>query len=402
MIRKIRPQTRPQFSCHHSLSWLAQYAEQTLIDSGVDVKHLWVVDSNEQCFDAKIPEDTIIDVLLTGSFFLRMLELPLWPVKQMRLWTLCEDTQSLISEAFKIPKVQIGLIPHPKTKNEKPNKSFEHFVYAGRLSWGKNIEALLALVSYLQHTTHPKLTLTIYGEKSDLPEESFGRVTDDHFDINELINRYSWKSPPFLKGNDPKWFNSLTQESHYISLSTSMYEDFALSPTEAAQQSCPLLLSRWGGHKHKDGAKLLNSSLIFKSFEPDWIKKIKTQLLAQELTSQSSSVYGSPLPFSLPEISSHEEVSKQVMDFVRKQSPEILLCFREAMDVYADSFKGRNFFYLYQKHFSSLETPSEIVFYGEESQKLELGLNPLFIPAGDSHLPEVMKLKMRVKTLYEF
>lgn len=90
------------------------------------------------------------------------------------------------------------------------------------------------------------------------------------------------------------------------------------------------------------------------------------------------------------------------MNFIHKQSPEILLCFREAMDVYADTFKGRNFFYLYQKYFSSLETPSEMVFYEEEPQKLNLSDHPLFIPAGDAHLPEVMKLKMRAKALYEF
>ncbi len=402
MIRKIRPQTKPQFSCHHSLSWLAQYAQKTLIDNGVDVKHLWVVDSNEQCFDVKLPDDVTIDILLTGSFFLRMLELPFWPIKKMRLWTLSEDSRNLISEVFKISQKQIGLIPHPETPATNTNESFKDFVYAGRLSWGKNIEALLSLVSYLQNTTHPSLTLTIYGEKSDLPEESFGRVIDGNFDIQELINLYPWKSRPALKGNDPEWFDRLSSDSHYISLSTSMYEDFALSPTEAAQHGSSLILSRWGGHKHKRGAKLLNSSLIFKSFEPNWIKEIKTKLLAQELTSISSSTQGQDLPFSLSENSSQEELTKHVMNFIHKQSPEILLCFREAMDVYADTFKGRNFFYLYQKYFSSLETPSEMVFYEEEPQKLNLSDHPLFIPAGDAHLPEVMKLKMRAKALYEF
>lgn len=401
MIKKIRPQTRPLFTCHHSLNWLAQYALRTLLENGVDVKYLWVTDNNDQCFDAKLPEDTVIDVLLTGSFFLRMLELPFWPIKKMRLWTLCEDSKKLISEVFKIPKEKIGLIPHPKTPDTKPNEHFKHFIYAGRLSWGKNIEALLSLVSFLQQTTHPHLTLTIYGEKSDLPEESFGRIAEGHFDIQELINLYTWKSPPTLLGNDPQWFNHILEDSHYISLSTSMYEDFALSPTEAAQHGSSLILSRWGGHKHKRGAKLLNSSLIFKSFEPQWIKEIKTQLLAQDITTTSCSRTGFDLTFFSTEISLQEDLSKQMMSFIHQQSPEILLCFREAMDVYADTFKGRNFFYLYQKYFSSLETPSEIVFYDERLKKLHLGDNPLFIPAGDSHLPEVMKLKMKAKTLYD-
>ena len=400
MIKKIRPQTRPQSSCHHSLGWIAQYAKETLIQRGVAVQYLWVIDDNQQCFDHGLPTDAIVDILLTGSFFLRMLELPYWPVKNIRLWTLSEDIKNLLVEVFKLAPESIGIIPHPPLPEIKTSCELNHFIYAGRLSWGKNIEALLSLTSYLQQTTHPHLTLTLYGEKSDLPEESFGRITDDDFDIHQLIQIYPWKNTPVIKGNNPQWFKELPAGAHYISLSTSMYEDFALSPTEAACNQTSLVLSCWGGHKHKKGAKLLSSNLIFKSFEPSWVKDCKTKLLAKELLT-AQLVTGQDLAFYGPQVTDHHQLQKLSLDFIHKQSPEILLCFREATDVYADTFKGRNFFYLYQKHFSSLSVPHEMVIYQEEAQPLNLGPSPLFIAAHDSHLPEVMKMKMRAKIVYE-
>lgn len=398
MIKKVHPHIRPLFACHNSLEWIANYTHKILFENGVNVKHLWLSDNNEDCFSKKIPDNEVIDILFTGSFFLRLLELPNWKIKEMRLWTLCPDIQQFVSEVFKIPKESIGLIPHPTLPEVGENKELRHLVYAGRLSWGKNIEALLALVSYLQHHTHPELELTLYGTTSHLPEESWGRITDEQFDLNTLIECYPWKKKPTLKGNDPKWFEKIDDQAHYISLSTSMYEDFALSPSEAGLHKTPLILSGWGGHKYKEGARLLSSNLIFKSFEPQWVKKEKTRLLTNELLSDSNKK-GEAFSFSKAINLKHADISPQVMSFIHKNSPEILLCFREGLETFADTFKGRNFFYLYAKYFSSLTSPKTLVFYSEENQELISDDSVLFLPDYDLHVPEVMRMKITAQTV---
>lgn len=399
MINKTHPHVRPLFSCHHSLQWISEYAQELLLQNCVQSNFLWVIDNNEQCFNGGIPHDQVIDILLTGSFFIRLLELPYWPVKEVRLWALSPDIRNFMSEVFKIPKEFIGLLPHPEIPKLAEKKELRHFVYAGRLSWGKNIDALLALVSYLQHTTHPDLELTLFGEKSDLPEESYGRINDNKFDIESLLQMYPWKKRPILKGNDPKWFDKIQENSHYISLSTSMYEDFAVSPSEAAQKNVPLILSQWGGHKYKKGATLLSQAFIFKSFEPQWVKLEKTKLLANQLIHGAKQT-GEDFKFSEAKALAHDELSSLMMSYIQKNSPEILLCFREAMDVFADTFKGRNFFYQYQKHFGSTILPDTMIFYKDEAQSLDLEGNVIFIPHYDQNLPEVMRWKMTAKKVY--
>lgn len=399
MRSKVAPQRQSRYACQESLDWIRSYTLSYFKDHEIQCDQLWMIDDNQEIFNNQLRDQGVVDIVLTGSFFLRLLELPFWPIENFRIWTFSHDLRETISLLFKIDKNLIGLIPHPKNNNsEVNNQAFRHFVYAGRLSWGKNIEALLALTSFLQHSSFPQLQLTLFGQNNQNPEESLGRMSGEDFDINKLLQQFKWVSPPNLMGYQPQWNQDLSKFSHYISLSTSMYEDFAVSPSQALEQ-LPAFLSNWGGHKHKEGAKLLSSHLIFNGHDPLWIKEEKTKLLAEHLLNDELAL-GSSINFHPAQALKKVELTSFSLDFIKQQSPEILLCFREALDAYADTTKGRDVFYRYRKQFGTPYQSSKVYIYNND----QVG-SPIFdkeetlIHEWDLYLPSVQRLLIKAEKI---
>src|SRR5690606_18579064 len=325
--------------------------------------------------------DKHTEVILTGSFLMRLIELPYWKLQEMRLWTFSSKLKKTLSEFLDINPNLIGLIPHPNHSKKELDLKSADLIYVGRLNWTKNIEALLCLTSYIQHHYSSEITLSLVGKPDDLPDESLGRVETLPFEmeLQKIINHLPWVNPPKLYGHQDNWKGFLNDKSHFISLSTSMYEDFGVAANEAGEK-VPTLLSSWGGHWDQSGAYLIPSEHIFHSYEAEWIKKRKTELLAQSMTQGIFYEAEEMTPY-IPVMSHHKELTEACLKFIDRHSPEILLLFREDLDTFADTDKGKTLFHRYRNHFSerfsSLRT---LHIYGEEAQDYPFSKEAFLIP----------------------
>ncbi len=244
-----------------------------------------------------------------------------------------------------MPADEIGVIGRPEKKIVKPGNNF---VYAGRLSFTKNIQGLLLFISELQKVS-PDTTLDLFGEFDNFPDESLGRFHPFSMkdSVMELIAKLPWSHKPVFHGEVPQseWPKLKRTHPAFISFSTSMYEDYGTAVEIATRKNWPALLSDWGGHAESSGFHI-PPRMIPEAFLPENIQVLKAQRLVTQFLEGKFS-YRSIDPKFIPE--SCKSLSQARVHFMTKTGPEILLCFREEMSHFADTPKGQNIFKAYRQ-----------------------------------------------------
>lgn len=151
----------------------------------------------------------------------------------MRLWTFSPRIKAFLIDVYQMKSEEIGIIgrfPSSKKPSAPDFNQTVNLVYAGRLSLTKNITSLIRLTSLLQTHFKRDVTLDLFGKTDNFPDESIGRFTDFSMneEIEELIKRLPWKNKPVIHAPVPQheWLNINRPHPLFISLSSSMYEDF--------------------------------------------------------------------------------------------------------------------------------------------------------------------------------
>lgn len=359
MIQKINPKILPMDICQTSLDWLEKYVHQWFSLHVPEHGEIWFADENAKGLSSNFPtNDRSVEVILTGSFLLRVLESKLWPFKKCRFWVLSMSIKNILVSTLKLPEDAIGIISRDSCSSNQGHLDFSkpvNFVYAGRLSFSKNVTGLLRLVSCLQTQFNCNVTLDIFGDPDDLHDDSYGRFNPYSMTslIHSLINELKWITPPTLHGRvEPnKWLSLKRNAPCFVSLSTSMYEDFGVAAEEAKLASWPCLLSNWGGHQECSGAYLIPYNLIPQTREPDFVQQLKaTQLASYLLNSKVLATQAKPdQHFAGPRLLNRTEFQSIADNVIQLWGEEILLCLREKMGFFADTAKGMEFFHRYHQ-----------------------------------------------------
>lgn len=362
MIKKINPKIVSRDICQTSLDWLEEHAKRWMKENVPEHGRIWFPDENTSGLSENFPkEGEQVEVVLTGSFFIRMLEAKLWPFKNIRLWTFSPRIRSFLMDAYKFKPEEIGVIGRFHSLKEVSAPDFRqtvNLVYAGRLSLTKNITTLLRLTSLLQTHFKREVTLDIFGDTDNFPDESIGRYSDFSMDaeINELIQKLPWIYKPVFHGRVPQyqWLNINRPSPVFISLSSSMYEDFGTAAEIAAHEGWPSILSNWGGHGSASHTLLVPMHLVARTHESELLQNYKTFALATRLAMNSLPFIGNHFEPGLIATQTLEKSSlhHSIDEFIKKWGPEVLLSFREKMSTFADSPKGIELFKKYHEFFA--------------------------------------------------
>lgn len=354
-IRKINPKIIPEDTCQKSLNWLETHVQSWLSANVKDVGEIWFADENATHLTSKFPKNTKnVEVVFTGSFLLRFLESGLWPFENYRIWVLSHRVKNIFVAMFHIPEERVGVIGRSLNYDAKERPLGNNFIYAGRLSFTKNIIGLLHLVSCLQVDHALDVTLDLYGAFDDFPDESLGRYLPINLkeSVTSLIAGLPWTEKPVMHGEvaQGEWLKVNRANPTFISLSTSMYEDYGTAAQMAHEAGWPCLLSDWGGHSDAS-AYLMPTSLIPQTFENEgWLKR-KAEFLAGRIKNKDLQLNKASQGF-IPQKYSAKELETSRNTFMKKWGPEILLCLREKMNFFADTPKGTEFFHHYRNHLS--------------------------------------------------
>ena len=343
--RKINPDATNVDTCQKSLDWLRIEVTEWLRTNVPDHGDIWFADDNSTLI-SRFPEETAkVEIIFTGSFFLRFIESGLWSFKNQRVWVLSQRVKDIFVHLFGIPQDEIGVIGRPVKKEVKPG---HNFVYAGRLSLTKNIPGLLHFISELQKVS-PDATLDVFGEFDSFPDESLGRFAPfslkDH--VSDLLARLQWTRRPVFHGevSQNEWPLVNRNNPAFISFSTLMYEDYGTAVEIANRRNWPALISDWGGHAEAS-AHHIPVNLIPEAFMPEEIQALKakrlvTQFMDGKFTFRSINPAFIPVPCKSLQMARNE--------FMAKATPEILLCLREEMSLFADTPKGQKIFRSYRQ-----------------------------------------------------
>ncbi|MFP5387162.1 MAG: hypothetical protein ACLGHN_13870 [Bacteriovoracia bacterium] len=362
MFKKLASQiTNP------SVLWQENYAQNWFQENVPDHGKIWMADDCSKILSEDFPgPGDKAEIILTGNFFRRLLESKMWLFEEFRLWTFSERMNEFLSETFKIPRDQLGLIGRKRLPPVKlPDfKSEVNLIYSGKLSLAKNITALLRLTSLMQMEHGLNVTLDIYGDYEDLIDESIGKyeVSSIQETIEKLTKELTWKEVPVFHRNG-EWLNTKRPSPHFISLSSSMYEDFGIEAYMASEKGWPCLLSDWGGHGEAGNAFIIPMNLVARSQEPECIQDSKSKILADHLAKGLIPSEGpaDDISFIPKRFVLKKELQDSMDTFIRETSPEVLLCVRDQMAEFADTRKGVTFFKNYHAAFGEKQAQEALI-----------------------------------------
>ncbi|MCY4524402.1 MAG: glycosyltransferase, partial [Halobacteriovoraceae bacterium] len=230
-----------------------------------------------------------IDVILLGRALFMLLTSGNWPVRKYRLWCLSERFKKLIIHFLKLPENSISVIPRTELfpVSKKPRKLSLNdqewsFIFAGRISTSKNIKLLLAFISLLQKNMDKKINLFLLGSFDNIPFVYNGEKKRRNYkeEILKFIDNLIWKNPPKIieNLNSQNWFNIECKNPVFISLSTSPFEDFGVSLSQAYSLGWPCVLSDWGGHGGMTGNSIIKIPMNLIAYDnlPDEIIKLQS------------------------------------------------------------------------------------------------------------------------------
>ncbi|MCB0368519.1 MAG: glycosyltransferase, partial [Bdellovibrionales bacterium] len=298
-----------------------------------------------------------------------------------RIWVLSKRVKQIILKYLDLPESSIGVIPRSElddisTSPNPNNVNWENInlVYAGRISVSKNITGLLKIYNELEK--NKQIKLNIFGEFDDLTDPSWGRYKPFNYrdEVNHILSDYKWKNKPCFHGhvNIDQWIKSLDKSSIFISISTSMFEDFGTAAFEAHKNNSPGILSDWGGHADQIGTDQFKIpiSYIPQSYEPEFIQNIKAKLCANHLfdnrkiqTLNNQNV--DTLKFTCPNWIKLEDFQSALKKFNSLNTIEILDLIRNGLANYADTQFGHRFFINYREIMSNYPIGKTLVIYPE-------------------------------------
>ena len=128
------------------------------------------------------------------------------------------------------------------------------FVYTGRISYQKNILALIKSFSFFLNNTNINSKLYLAGQFDDIYQPFLGK----HFKENEFFYYFNLllDELPIQNRNKIVFLGHLNPDElkelyngcdYYISLSVHNDEDYGMSPAEALCCGLPCILTDWGG-----------------------------------------------------------------------------------------------------------------------------------------------------------
>ncbi len=344
MLKKVNPRLPDHDTCQRSLDWLYTDIEKWFQSHVPDHGHLWMADDDLNGLSSRFPSPSAkVEIIFTGSFLMKFLESGHWPFQDFRIWVLSERVKEIFINLFQLPASEIGVIGR---KVHAKKSLGENFVYAGRLSRGKNIPGMLRFVSELQKI-RPNVTLDIFGAFDDFPDESLGRYVagDLRDEVMALVDNLPWTSTPVFHGDVPqdKWPLIQKPSPTFISFSSSMYEDYGTAAEIACRKGWPCFVSNWGGHSEAS-AWHIPFYEIPQWFELPVLQNLKANHLAEKFNQNGFSFSGKD-PGFIPGKSTQLQTARN--SFIL-HSPEALLCLRNKMYLYADTTKGSAFFREYR------------------------------------------------------
>jgi hypothetical protein len=202
------------------------------------------------------PSVEVVDIVFFGDALHALAGVTSWPrTIKYRIWLLCHDMKTLISELYDIPEEYLAVIPrytvfpitNTLTSLNVLKKEDIHFVMSSSYAISKNIGLTVGVVNKIQETYPNKnIKLSICGPK---PEE---------FMAKDEINKYEWKVQPQILGDlGFNWHTKFSPDTVMINFSTNLFEDFGISLTQAQQRGLPLIISDWGAHHDIQGSNVI-------------------------------------------------------------------------------------------------------------------------------------------------
>lgn len=333
--------------CQTSISLLKERVEKYFRDNNLGEPQF-----ADDYLNFKSVEVGTVNIVLFGGYLNRILESGTWPFEKMRLWVISSKVKSTLVDLFHFKPEQIAVIPRYAlySKNEAvvPDMDKAELIYAGRVSRVKNIKLLLCLASSLE------MKLKIIGNYDEESHDYSGVFTKESFEgeVQELASTLSWKhKPEFIsKMAHDEWPNQLGKNSVYISLSSYLSEDYAVSVAQAQEKGCPVILSDWGGHCDVKGSVLkIPMHMILPLGEEEALAEQLCTFIKDHWFSKKIEAHEEPL--NVPTEVIINELDQIRRDFCQKYGSQVLGLTKGMGAHFAESDEG---FLLYNKWVKSL------------------------------------------------
>jgi hypothetical protein len=237
-----------------------------------------------------------------------------------------------------------------------------NFIYAGRLSYQKNLPFLLYFLSAcIKEGLNIKAHL--YGEYDNQFHEHLGRRNCPPLKqvLEKIIEEEELKDKVFFRGHvdSNAWPETSVDQPVAVSMSTFVGEDFGVSLAQAQQKGWPILCSNFGGHQDIEGEAV--------SFIPAWwvgnshLPLAVQKVLAEKVASEFSKLGFTDIKKELLEEDLTLSLTLNELDEARRKlslelghSSQWLNL--EGLDVFADLDRGATFL---RSVFDLLEGPKK-------------------------------------------
>jgi len=154
--------------------------------------------------------------------------------------------------------------PYLKPVKEKEDTGITKYIYAGRISLGKNVFALMddfITASKIKNN----IELNIYGSVDSIGYRFINYSRIDHILLEEFnhILKLSGGVIKYHGQKSSKEMSSIYKDHDYfISMSTYQDEDYGLAVAQSIASNCYPILSKWGGYRDFDCATHIETKLM--------------------------------------------------------------------------------------------------------------------------------------------
>jgi len=365
-LLKVHPHIPTTDLCQKSLDLLEDAINVWFARKGIQADRVWYADRESDGRTSDFPKtNTSVEIVLTGSFLHRLFEAPLWPFQEFRIWVISSRVRNILIKQFGFNEGKIGLIPASELKpllnhHQLPAGTVQsdslprEWIYAGRISAGKNILGLLETVSFLQIEHKIPIQLTLFGKFEESKDPSFGRYQD--FSNESLImnafQNLPWTLRPIFHDEvaQYEWLKGCNENHALVSFSTHMCEDFGTSPWIAKSRGLTCILSDWGGFADHIGDRVhhIPTRMIPQTYDNKILRLSKARALAQLLAHATPPVSSPSLSGETPRPFTKTEFLAPLQKFIDHYYPEVFMMVRNYFDRFADSAKGKSFFLEYR------------------------------------------------------
>ncbi|MCR9204483.1 MAG: glycosyltransferase, partial [Halobacteriovoraceae bacterium] len=285
---KVNRLSKENDPCETSIEFLVERCEQ-FFESNPQLKS----ESRyypESSVHAPFDSEGLTDVVLFGNAYKTIFQSGNWPFEKLRLWVLSHSLKEFFENEFSQGEFKVNLIPRSEILKVDPAKDCAgsgpvQYIYAGRLSFQKNLKLLLATFEELKKSK-PDSELHLFGDFDDTIHENLGRrVRESYRDELENFRRdFTSNEDVYFHGKVERddWIKREWSNPTFISLSTFLSEDFGVSASQAAAEGWPIILSQFGGHRDVEASKLfhIGSELCLNDHLPNNLLKAVGKVIA--------------------------------------------------------------------------------------------------------------------------